>query len=81
MQPGKEDLMHIKLVFSLILAFLALLFVIQNVAVVEISFMIWTISMSRSLLIIFLLAIGILIGWLLHSYFMHRRNDSVQGSP
>ena len=43
--------MHIKLVFSLILAGLAVLFVIQNVAVVEISFMIWTVSMSRSLLI------------------------------
>jgi len=65
--------MHIKLVFSLILAGLAVLFVIQNVAVVEISFLVWTISMSRSLLIFFLLSIGIIIGWLMHSYIMHQR--------
>lgn len=71
--------MHIKLVFSLILAGLAVLFVIQNVAVVEISFMLWTVSMSRSLLIFFLLSIGIIIGWLMHSYIIHRRNASDQG--
>jgi uncharacterized integral membrane protein len=75
----KEGIMHIKLVFSLILAGLAVLFVIQNVAVVEISFMIWTVSMSRSLLIFFLLAIGIIIGWLMHSYILHRQKKSDEG--
>lgn len=70
--------MHIKLIFSLILAGLAVIFVIQNVAVVEISFMTWHISMSRSLLIFFILAIGILIGWLMHSYVIHRRNVAIK---
>ncbi len=79
MMSRKEGIMHIKLVFSLILAGLAVLFVIQNVAVVEISFMLWTVSMSRSLLIFFLLSIGIIIGWLMHSYIIHRRNASDQG--
>ena len=65
--------MHFKLVFSLILAVLAVLFIVQNVTVVEISFLLWSISMSRSLLIFFLLAIGILIGWLMHGYFSHKR--------
>jgi uncharacterized integral membrane protein len=75
----KKGILHIKLVFSLLLAGLAVLFVIQNVAVVEISFMLWTVSMSRSLLIFFLLSIGIIIGWLMHSYIIHRRNASNQG--
>ena len=70
--------MQFKLVISLILTGLAVLFVIQNAAVVEISFMIWTISMSRSLLIFFLLSLGIIIGWLMHSYVIHRRNDAKQ---
>ncbi len=73
-----EVKMHGRLVFSLILIGLAVLFVIQNVAVVEIRFLLWSISMSRSLLIFFLLAIGIIIGWLLHSYFIHQGDNSEQ---
>jgi putative membrane protein len=65
-----------KLVFILILAGLAVLFIIQNVAVMEIQFLFWSIQMSRSLIIFFLLAIGIIIGWFLHSYFRHRKAES-----
>jgi len=32
----------------------------------------WSIQMSRSLLMLLVLAIGIAIGWLLHSHFRHR---------
>ena len=71
--------MNYKLIFILILAGLAVLFLIQNVAVVEIQFLFWSIQMSRSLLIFFLLAIGIIIGWFLHSYFKHRKGESDHG--
>jgi uncharacterized integral membrane protein len=65
--------MNFKLVLSLILAGLAVFFVIQNVAVAEIRFLFWTLSMSRSLLMFFILAIGMVLGWLLHSCIMHRQ--------
>ncbi|OGQ97715.1 MAG: hypothetical protein A2521_02080 [Deltaproteobacteria bacterium RIFOXYD12_FULL_57_12] len=65
--------MNFKLVLSLIFAGLAALFIIQNVAVAEIRFLFWTLSMSRSLLMFFILAIGIVLGWLLHSFMMHRQ--------
>ena len=69
-------MMHFKLILSLILTGLVVLFVVQNVAVVEISFLIWSFAMSRALLVFFVLAAGILIGWLLHGYFSrHRRQD------
>jgi uncharacterized integral membrane protein len=64
--------MNLKLIFSLVLTGLVILFVTQNVAVVEIRFMFWQVSMSRSLLIFLLLLIGIMVGWLLHSLFVHR---------
>ena len=67
--------MNFKLVLSLILAGLAVLFIIQNVAVAEIRFLFWTLSMSRSLLMFFILAIGIVLGWLLHSFMMHRQKE------
>ena len=67
-------MMHFKLIISLILAGLALLFAIQNVATVEISFMIWSTSMPRAILVFIVLATGIVIGWLMQSYLLlHRK--------
>lgn len=65
--------MNYKMVIILILVFLAVLFIIQNVALVEVQFLFWSIQMSRSLLMFLLVAIGIIIGWFLHSFFKHRR--------
>ncbi|MDH3672743.1 MAG: LapA family protein [Gammaproteobacteria bacterium] len=65
--------MNYKLILSLVLVGLVALFIVQNATVVDIRFMFWTISMSRALMIFFLLAIGVLIGWLLHSQFIHRK--------
>jgi len=69
----KEDKMNYKLLLILILAGLAVLFIIQNVAVVEIQFMFWSIQMSRSLLMFLLFAIGIVMGWSLHGYSTYRK--------
>jgi uncharacterized integral membrane protein len=65
--------MNYKLIFMLILACLAVIFIIQNVEVVEIRFLIWFIQMSRSLLMFILVALGIIIGWFLNSFFRHRK--------
>jgi uncharacterized integral membrane protein len=65
--------MHLKLIFVLVLISLAVLFIIQNVAVVEVQFLIWSIQVSRSLLMLILLAVGIIVGWLLHSFYNFRR--------
>jgi len=71
--------MNYKLILILILAGLILLFIIQNVAVVEIKFLFWSIQMSQLLLIFFLLAIGIIIGWFLHGYLKQRKGESNHG--
>jgi uncharacterized integral membrane protein len=68
--------MNFKLILALILAGFAVLFIVQNVVVVEFRFLFWTLSMSRSLLMFFLLAIGVIIGWLLHSYSLHQKKKS-----
>jgi len=67
--------MNYKLIFILFLAALAILFIIQNVAAVEIQFLFWSIQMSRALLIFLLLAIGIIIGWFLHEYVKYRKGN------
>ena len=68
--------MHFYLILVLTLALLAVIFIIQNVAAVDVNFLFWTISMSRSLLIIFTLGIGFLLGWFLRIYYSYRRSVS-----
>jgi len=71
--------MNFRLALILILSSLAVVFVAQNVAVVEIGFLFWRASMSSALLIFFTLMIGFVLGWFLHSYILHRktRGESV----
>ena len=44
---------------------LVAIFVLQNTQVVEVRFLFWTISMSRALMLLGTLAIGLVGGWLL----------------
>ena len=65
--------MNLRLALILILSSLAVIFIAQNIAMVEISFLYWRISLSSALLIFFSLAIGFVLGWFLHSYASHRK--------
>lgn len=64
---------NIKLIISLVLAALVLIFIIQNVATVELHFLLWTLSMSRSLMILFVLFIGLAVGWIAGSHFFGKQ--------
>jgi len=68
--------MNYKMMLILILSGLTLLFVIQNVAIVEIQFLFWATQMPRSLLIFLLLAVGFITGWFLRSYIIRREAKS-----
>ena len=52
------------IIFICLIAFV-LIFVVQNTQVVEFRFLVWTISMSRALMLFGTLAIGFVAGWLL----------------
>ena len=64
---------NIKIILSVILGSLVALFLIQNFAVINIRFLVWTLSISSSLLMFLLLLIGFILGWLLHNYSIHSR--------
>ena len=65
--------MNVKLISGMILAGLAVVFIIQNVAVMELRFLYWTLSMSGALLMFLILSAGIFLGWLLHAGFKRRK--------
>jgi uncharacterized integral membrane protein len=65
--------MNFKIILIVILSSLVILFIIQNFAVIDIRFLFWTFSISRSLLMFLLFLIGLILGWSLHSYSIHNR--------
>lgn len=68
--------MNIRLILVLVITGITVLFITQNVSVVEVTFLFWSISMSRALLIFFTLAIGFVLGWFVHGYFAHRQSKN-----
>jgi len=66
--------MGFQLMSILILVCLAIIFIIQNVAAVDVRFLFWSIAMSRALLIVFALVIGFVFGWIAHAYLASRRS-------
>lgn len=48
---------------TMVLLGLLVLFVIQNVATVEVSFLFWTLKLPRSILLFLTFAVGAVAGW------------------
>jgi uncharacterized integral membrane protein len=70
----ETTVLRAKLIGLLVLMLLALIFLLQNTAVVEIRFLFWSLPMSRALFMLLFLVIGVASGWLLHSYVHLRRS-------
>ena len=65
--------MNIKLALILVLSSLAVVFVAQNTAEVEIGFLFWRASIPSSMLIFCTLMLGFLVGWFLQDYLRYRK--------
>lgn len=63
-----------KLVFSLVLLGCLVLFTIQNVELLQVHFLLWTLEIRRAFLLFIVLAVGILVGWWLHGHWDARRS-------
>lgn len=63
-EKSKEGSMSKKNIVFVILIALVVVFVIQNTQVVEVRLLAWTVSMSRALMVLVTLLIGIIAGWL-----------------
>ena len=66
--------MNKRLIISLVLICLVVVLLIQNAEIVEIEIFFWTIAMSRVLLMVILLCVGVLVGWFSKTYITHRRD-------
>lgn len=73
--------MSYKLTLSLILAGMVVLFIIQNVTTVELTFLFWTLSMSRALVMLLILSIGIVLGWFASQLNMYHKTHPRRDAP
>ncbi|HKJ75812.1 MAG TPA: lipopolysaccharide assembly protein LapA domain-containing protein [Gammaproteobacteria bacterium] len=58
---------HTRTVLAVALVAAVLIFVLQNTAVVEVDLLFWTVAMSRSLMLLLVLLIGVALGWIGHA--------------
>lgn len=62
-----------KFIVGILCGVLAVIFILQNVQAVEVTFLAWSISMSRAILLIVMLFIGFLFGWGVVSWGSRKR--------
>jgi lipopolysaccharide assembly protein A len=58
-------MMKVRLIVATVLAVLLITFTLQNAEVVELRFLVWTLSLSRALLIFSVIVMGMVLGWIL----------------
>jgi uncharacterized integral membrane protein len=66
-----------KFILGIVIGILVIIFMIQNVQVVEIKFLAWTVTISRALMALIVFIFGIFIGWVVRSigYRKKRREE------
>ncbi|UCF92785.1 MAG: LapA family protein [Desulfobacterales bacterium] len=67
-------------IIFIILIAVVLIFVVQNTEVVAVRFLFWKLSMSRALMVLATLAIGLIGGWLV-SGPMRRKDKQLKAPP
>ena len=64
---------HVKVGVALVLAIAVLLFILQNTQIVQLNFVVWTLSISRAVVVLSTLVIGMVLGWMWCSEMSDRK--------
>jgi putative membrane protein len=72
--------MNLKIFSILTLIILAVIFITQNVTVVEVNLIFWRVTISLALLIAVNLLIGFLLGWFIKSYAGYKATKNIKPS-
>lgn len=63
----------IRFILGIVLGILSLIFVFQNMENVSVTFLAWTVTTSRAVILILILAVGFIVGWAVGSIGRQRR--------
>ena len=53
----------VRFILGIIFSILAIIFIVQNIQTVDVTFLAWTITMSRALMLMIIIVIGFILGW------------------
>lgn len=71
--------MHPISILTWIIGVLLLVFVLQNLATVEVGFLVWTIQTPRAVMLLAVFAAGVLVGWLVATLKRGERRSPSSG--
>jgi len=63
----------IRFILGIVFGILALIFIFQNMENVDVTFLAWTITTSRAVILLVILAMGFIVGWAVGSIGRWRR--------
>ena len=70
--------MPVKKISIWIIVFLILIFILQNLDVIAVDFLFWSIKVSLLLVILLPFVLGVLLGWLLTTLYTKNRRQRKQ---
>ncbi len=70
--------MSVKKVSIWVIIFLILIFILQNLDVIDVDFLFWSIKVSLLLVILLPFVLGVLLGWLLTTMYSRNRRQKKQ---
>ena len=72
--------MKFTFVLGVIIGILVVAFILQNTEIVEISFLFWTISISRALMVLVVFIIGIIVGAIIKDIGARKKEKEKESS-
>jgi len=63
----------IRFILGIAFGILALIFIFQNMQIIDVTFLAWTITTSRAVILLIILAAGFIVGWAVGSIGRRRR--------
>jgi uncharacterized integral membrane protein len=67
-----------KFIIGIIIGIIVIVFMVQNVEVVDIHFLTWTISIPRAIMILVVFVIGICLGWFIRSIGYRKKRKKLK---
>ena len=62
-----------KFILGIVIGVLLIIFLVQNTQVVDITFLAWTVSISRAIMVLLVFLFGTGIGWIVTSFTVRRK--------
>jgi uncharacterized integral membrane protein len=73
--------MKFTFVLGVIIGILVVAFILQNTEIVEISFLFWTISISRALMVLLVFIVGIIVGAIIKDIGARKKEKKKEKEP